>query len=307
MNAKLLLAAVGCLIIQGCVSGPKYTPMNTHKYNLVKKVKIYNLVVQDEVRPSVEVSNASVFLLGGLVGAVIDSSINKGRSFTAQDVIEPLYNATESLDYRELLANSINSSLRNEFSIQEMKQRAETVVMSNKEHNKKILELESGEGLLYMSSFYALVENSTRLVTTTMAFLHIGEKDEKGSVVAKKYGKPDYFNVINYESKPVGKGGIGSITLWSENKGKLFSDSIKESVNITAEALVYDMQPILDEKCNDHAKIEFSNNIGTFNLKGKIIKQNSSRTLMRANSGALYSGTGKTLSVKKNIPKTCGK
>lgn len=297
MKLKMLFTVAITLILSACVSGPKYTPMTQEAKNSTQKVELYNLVIQDEIRPSPDLSNATGALGGGLLVAMIDSSINKGRSLTAQDIVEPLYNATEDFDYRVMISQAMNQSLSKEFTLNEQKETAEAILLSNEQLQHRIDNLNEGEALLLLSSFYRFLDNSQVLTTETLAFFYLNP--EKGSPLKKATSKkPTYFNSVSYQSKKVGSGASNSIESWSKNDGALFKEYLKAGLIESAEMLAYDMQPILEENCLKQGKINIATAIGYKNVEGKLIKQVDNRSTVRANSGYIVSSEAGFLEIK---------
>ncbi len=290
--------------MMGC-GGISYTPMTKESRNAISSVELYNLVIQDEVKPSVEMSNASLILGGGLIAAVIDSSVNKGRSLTAQDIIEPLYNAIEDYDYRKWIAQAMNPAISSEFNLDVEKNSAETILLSDDELNRKVNALADDEALIYLSSFYNFVNNSKTLATSTRAFVYMKPKidDENKS---KKSKKEDvqliYYNTHNFLSKSVGEGSTHSIDLWADNEGKLFRETLNSSLKATVNMLMYDLQPELNELCSKSVKIEYNNIMGVVKEKGILVKQNQNRDIVRANDGSLISMSEGVKLVKNQKP-----
>ena len=98
----------------------------------ITSLESYILVIQDEVKPSVELSNVSGALGGGLIGAAIDSSVNDDRSTSARITIEPLFDVTEDVDFRQYIATELNSVLA-QLKQSNPKDSAEVIVLEDKE------------------------------------------------------------------------------------------------------------------------------------------------------------------------------
>ncbi len=62
---KLLSLALVLATLQGCVSGVTRTPLNTQTANAIQQANTYNLVIQDEIRPAVNISNVTGAMGGG--------------------------------------------------------------------------------------------------------------------------------------------------------------------------------------------------------------------------------------------------
>lgn len=282
MMNKLIVVALA-ILLQACATGPRYTPMTETTKQAISSVEVYSLVVQDEVKPSVKLSNATGALGGGLIAAAIDSSVNDDRAASALDIIEPLYNATLDVDYRELLAQEFNPALSSKFNVTGQKPRAEAVNLFKKDVEAKLKTLKSGEGFLVLSSYYQFHNDFKMLQTSMSAFLYTAT-DKKAS-----FTKPAYHNTVVYQSPHVGAGGQGSIEKWSENDGELFRKELQSSLTASKDMLMYDMEPILSEECLSGAKVRVPNVLNVTTVKGQLISTEGGANLVRGNNGALYS------------------
>ncbi len=311
MRSKLSIVIVGLLLLQACASGQKYTPMNQSNRDAIKEVQIYDLVIQDEIKPSVELSQASMALGGGLIGAMIDSSTNKGRSLTARDVIAPLYDVTENINYRQISSDKIYQAFGQEFPISEKKVSVQSIILSKDDLSKKVNNLEQGEALVYLSNFYALIDNFRTLTTDTLVFIYMNSEfpitveDKAIAKISKpkKNNKPllIYYNSFTYQSESVGEGAVHSIDRWSENDGQLFRNKLIESVEKTVSMLVYDLNPKKNESCLLKIKGKTPTLQGSSSIKGNLLKEDSERKTIRMESGGLISIAS---SITKKIDKT---
>ncbi|HWV15293.1 MAG TPA: hypothetical protein VN030_07655 [Cellvibrio sp.] len=302
MKSTLISIAAVAILLQGCAVGQQRTFLSQAERENIKRVELYNLVIQDEVRPAVEISNVSGAMGGGLIPALIDSSINKGRSVSAQDIIEPLYLATDSLDYRALLAKEVNTSTSSIYTLKEKKDLAEARLLSDPELKEKIKQLSDGEYLLYISSFYGLMENSKSFNSETVAMVF--KKPAASASTARP--KPIYFNRLNYVSGPVGNGGADSIALWAKNNGEAFTKTLNESAYETAQQLKYDLQNSMEFECGKNVSAEvFGFNGVKMKNASVLVEQKSERAIVRnIGNGALYSIPG-TPEAAKSATKKC--
>ncbi len=305
MNYKILTIILFTILCQACVVGPQYTPLTQEVKDQTQKVEMYNLVLQDEIKPSVKLSNATGIMGGGLIAVAIDSSVNKRRSNSAQDIIKPLYDITEDFDYRKEIADTYNRSLKDVLPVQEKKATAESILLSNPQLVKKINSLKEGEALLYLSSFYSFFNQSKLLTTETMAFLYTSQETSKKKP-SKSLPKPAYYNSIVYESAEVGEGDDESIVLWSENNGELFRKTLKKGLEFNANKLNYDLQIDLNESCNKKVKSNYANifNINT-PISGNLVESIEGRNTIRGRNGILVSTERRYKIPKSKKSKDC--
>lgn len=297
MISKKFGCALLAASLQACVSPPTYTPMTSKTQADIQSLQVYNLVAQDEVRPAVEVSNVSGALGGGLLAAAIDASINDDRSNDARQLTNQFYFLTEDIDYRQLIAQSINPVL-SAFRHQDPAATASAEVLPDAEIKQRVATLKTGESFMFITSHYAFHDNFKVLQTVTSAYLYVGNGGKMD------YTKANYMNNFFYQSPHVGSGGADSVKLWSADNGKLFREQLQQSLNTLQANLRYDMQPLTKEECMGTVQFEFPTQLGSASQTGKKISNGADRTLLRAEDGALYSIASVRLTpAKKNI---CG-
>lgn len=290
MKYQLIGIAFVVILLQGCVNGQKRALLSQTERDSIKNLNVYNLVMQDEIRPAVEISNVGGALGGGLIPALIDSSINKGRSLSAQDIIEPLYFATDSVDYRKLIAKEVNAVIAPVYSVMATKETAEAIVLSDSDLVAKIKTLKDGEYLLFLSSFYGFMESSKFLKTDTLAMVF----SNKSISSSTKKPVPVYFNRLGYISASVGTGDSDSMGAWSKNNGELFAKTLNESAREIAAQLKYDLQNTSQFECG---AIVVADTFAFTGLKiaskSVLVEQKADRAMVRSiGDGALYSVAG---------------
>lgn len=297
----MFIKKLGCitfaLVLQACVTAPKYTPMTQQTKNAVASLEVYNLVMQDEVRPAVDVSNVSGAMGGGLIAAAIDSSINDDRASSARDLTDEFYILTEDLDYRALLAKSVNPVLA-DLKHKNPQNSTEVVPLLDKEIKQRVAALKQGEAFLFMTSHYTFLDGFKTLHTATTAYLYVGTGGKMD------YTKASYMNNFMYMSPVVGSGGAGSIKLWSADKGKLFREQIQNSLKALQANMSYDMQPLANESCVKSMTFVVPTQMGEQKVTGNMLKTDADMSLVRTEDGGLYTiATMKLNTAKKN---TCG-
>lgn len=306
---KPLLVLSVAMLLQACAAGLKRTPLTEASSTSIERAQPYNLVVQDEVKPSVEMSNVSgVMAAGGIYGAIpaliassIDSSVNKSRNQSAQEVMENFYGVTDDFNYRELIARDLNQSLSSVLPLTIKSAPAEFVLLSNKEREKRIAALGSGEALVYTSSFYGFFDKSRLLVSETQVFIYT--KPAK----ATKTTKPIFYNRFVYNSIPQGEGGERSLQLWAENAGKLYRETMNDAAKTIADMVAFDISAKRDKFCGKPIKASLVF-MGAANWQSTtLVEEKNNRAIVQDSSGALTSvPLVSTKPDPKAKPKKCG-
>ena len=294
----MFIRKLGCvllaLILQACVTPPKYTAMTQQTKDSINSMDVYNLVMQDEVRPAVEVSNVSGAMGGGLIAAAVDSSINDDRANTARDLTDHFYIVTEDIDYRVLLAQTVNPVLAN-LKHKNPQAHAEVLVMRDDQIKQRVASLKQGEAFLFLTSHYAFMDSFKVLQTFTTAYLYVGTGSKMD------YTKASYMNNFIYQSPTVGDGGDASVKLWSADKGRLFREQIQSSLSALQFKMNYDMQPLPKETCIKSMTFVLPTQLGEQKIIGNPLKTDADTSLIRAEDGSLYTvSTVKLSPAKKN-------
>ncbi|TMP30146.1 hypothetical protein CWB99_03220 [Pseudoalteromonas rubra] len=280
----------------------KSIPMTQKTKDAAQQTRTYNLVLQDEVRPAVNLSNStSGAAAGGLVGALIttaiDSSINEDRAIGAFGVAAPLLNNTLDLDFRKLIVEEFNPVLISEFNAKDTKERAETKYLDEDKIKAQISTLKDGEAALYLYTHYQFFDNFKVVLFETNATLYVA-KEGKVSV-----SKPDYRNSFTYISDTVGNGGMDSIRLWNDENAALYRTTVNTALSKIKEMLQHDIKVAQQESCLTGTKYTRYNALGEFNSVGKITAREGKRIQIRDNNGSLINLADNLL--VKELPKEC--
>lgn len=108
------------LAVSGCKVTPAkqvYTPPTTNQ-----KINVYSLIPQDELEAVYPVQNSSAAtaqfgLIGALVGAAIDTSVNKSNAEVAEDNLAFIRNELLSLDFDQLFEEELIKKLEGKINI----------------------------------------------------------------------------------------------------------------------------------------------------------------------------------------------
>ena len=278
-----MLSLFVLLLLQGCVSGVQRTPLTEQTAKTIQSTNFYNLVIQDEVRPAVQLSNVTGAMGGGLIPALIDASVNKGRSQSARDSMNHFYAATDDFDFRALHSEEMNAAIDNALPLKIKKAPAEFILLSNKEREKRISALAKGEALLYTSTIYAFVDESRLLVNESMVYIYT--KPAK----LTKNTKPIFYNRYVYVSDAKGAGGADSLSLWGADGGSAFRSSMEESSKVLAELISMDIKAQKNKFCGKPVKagIVFMARVNPTNVT--LLEERNNRAWVQDSSGVLHS------------------
>jgi hypothetical protein len=287
----LSLAAILVLstIFQGCAVGPSRQAFTPESAASIQTAKPYNLVIQEEITPSIEMSNVSGAMMAGglygaipaLIGSAIDSSVNKKRNQKAQEVMENFYGTTDDFDYRESLAAQLNPALESVLPLSVKNAPTEFMLLSNKERDARIAALAPGEALVYTSSFYRFINQSKVVASETQVYVYT--KPAK----AAKTVKPIFHNRYIYLSDSVGTGGENSLQLWSENDGQLYRASMEDAAKRIADMVAYDIKAQKANFCGKPVKANTIYMMAITWQNATMVEEKEDWTIVQDASGAL--------------------
>ena len=282
--SKFLLTTLCIAALAGCVSGPKRTALNNQTASSIKTAEHYNLVIQDEVRPAVNISNVTGAMGGGLIPALIDSSINKTRTNDAQALMEAFYFNTEDFDFRATWSEKITPALAQSLPIQPIKKSAEAILIDDKTLKSKVSKLNDGEALAYTSTFYSFVDDSKSLVVESVVFVFT--KSKKAN---EKKPTPTFFNRYVAISPTYGNGGSQSIKMWTDDNSKLYRETISTLAADLASLIADDIKAQKDRYCGKPVKAKLAFMGGRNQTKATQISDLNQTIRIQDASGALYS------------------
>jgi hypothetical protein len=296
MKFKLIALAIAFLCLQACAVGPQYKKLPDETRKSINKAELYQLVVQDEVDFTFAVSNATGAMGGGLLWAVVDSSVNKGRARSALDVIRPLHDVSEDVDFRTILGKAIYDSLTGVLPLTDSSmQTASPLQLTNDQLKKRVQMLQPGEAFVHLDSRYLLTADFKTLEAVLGAQLYTPAAGGKKS---SGMPKPAYFNMLKYQSEMIGDGGDASVAMWAKDDAALLQAKLLEASKNLADLLITDMQNIADPNCSPKKEwtMRFNSGAGLTPIKGQTLKVVGDRVYLR------QKGTNWVYSLLNNKP-----
>jgi hypothetical protein len=221
----------------------------------------------------------SVATGGGLIGAMIDSSITNERVKESQKLMGPFYASIEDVDFRKEFNETITRELtRYPIKTREVVTTPRMVGMSDL--NQMRAQLPPGHALLLIVPRYSLTMDFRSLDAD--AFVTIWDKGEGNTPIQR--------GVLRYQSKLVGTGGKVSMDMWSADNAALFRNTLRESVTELTNLILMDADVVATPAKPDEMKT-FTLNTGLqqAEIKGRSLKEVANRVIVLGEDGKLYS------------------
>ncbi len=276
MQDRVYAVGALALLLSACVAPTRVMLAPEVKQQLTE-VRAQSVVWQDEIIVKAEAPNVSAALGGGLLGAMIDSSISEGRQNTVQGLIDPFYAAVDDVDFRPQLWNALDTAFKGDFAVK-ISGFSKTVAMP--EHGAKApAGLASGQGYLQVRTEYTFTPDFARLNILTWATLW------KGGAEA-----PVYANTLFYQSAAVGSGNAASIQQWAADHGAQYRRALAEGAAETVAMLKLDLAANAAETAQ--AKTVVAKKIDgpvILNVSGPLLSEQKGRVIARHSDGHVYS------------------
>ncbi len=196
MLNKFIIIIFVSIFVSGCKVTPTKLVYSAPPSN--KVINVYSLIPQDELGALYPVQNSSAVtaqfgLVGALVGAVIDTSVNMSNAQVAERNLEGIRNELINLEFDKLFEEEVSKKLVGKVNIGKIK-----TVKSFKELNKI---LKPDETYLLLETFYKMdIDFRTPFIVTSVS-LNEKNKSEKSKKKKRKKKKKDtllYKNTFTY-------------------------------------------------------------------------------------------------------------
>lgn len=273
--------AIGCisLALCACSAVPTRTPLDTKAKTGLSSTQAYVHVAQDEIIVRAEASGVAAAMGGGLIPALIDSSIDKGRQGAIQSSIEPFYAAVDDLDVRKQLVQSLRTALADNFAVKVTTVDGAAFRLDGQALETRRVALKPDTGFLQIGMTYSFSQNFQRLSMKVRADLWRGGVDT-----------PIYSNDLHYQSAPVGSGGSDSLKAWAGNNGAKYRQTIDEAVAELISMLKLDASAAAtDATSTKQATAAMFTGAVSMNVAGPLLDSKQGRLVIRNGNGALYS------------------
>ena len=270
MSLTLLLAA--------CAS-PARVNLSPEQRSSIKELNAHVIVVQDEVIAAVQPSQVSLTTGGGLIGAMIDSSVTNSRVKESQKIMGPFYAEIENVDYRTIFNDTIREELKS-YPIAVSKVMTSPQSLNQSELRNATKTLAQDEALLIIAPSYTLTMDFRSFDATAIVSMWT----KSGEL------KPVYRGVLHYQSPAFGPGGKDSIALWGADGAKQFQGTMHESVAEIMKMIRMDVNfTAPQEKSGESSLFAFNTGAGNGTIKGRLLSENAGRIIVIGDNGTLYS------------------
>lgn len=290
--------ALGALLAStGCATATRVGLSDSQRAQ-VGSVKTVAALSQQELGVAIVESKAGAAY--GIIGAVIDSSVNNSRAKTAEAAVVPVRDALVSYDAAAALGAALNRELR---PVPWLKRNVvETRALPDtKAAVAELLKKGGADMLLLVQTDYRLAPDFGALVVT--AKVSLLPRPAPSTADAEEGGEPPapapvYFNTLTTSTLLPGfKKGMSlddAARLWAANGGQGARRALDGGLGDVARMIAFDLQQGPPEKSAyeppaEAKTVEVSANYASGNAQGYVVRTDGGRSWVRLRSGELSS------------------
>lgn len=274
MSGRWYVAGGVVLLLSAC-AGPTRVALTPEVRQQLTDLSAKSVVWQDEVVVQAANPGVAAAMGGGLLGALIDSSISEGRQNTVQTAINPFYASVDDVDFRKDFWSALDTSFKGDYALK-LNGFTKTALRSGR---NPAADLPKGKSVLLVNTEYTLSPDYTRLNMVTWATVWQSGAD-----------KPVYLNQFTYQSSSTGVGEVESIRQWSANKGERYRTVIAEGIAETVAMLKLDLAAgATDSPQARSVVLKKIDGPATLNVTGPVLSERGGRVIARHTDGHVYS------------------
>lgn len=227
--AGALAVLCAALLASGCVTTGGHVPLAQEERGKLGELTVRSVVVQDEVVLTAPEPGVVQAAGGGLLAALVESSIVKERQDALQGLIEPFYAQIDDYDFRREFWSALVPFLRNGYPLPVANVVTTPVTVPKLFASRWAAELPAGKPVMVLRTRYTFAEQFRRLELETDLELWQRGRQE-----------PTFANVYKYQSAALGGGERDSIGQWSANGGARYRAALAEGIAETLRMLRLD-------------------------------------------------------------------
>ena len=282
----LRLASIAAALSLGACAAPFHKPLTAENKQRIRSVDVQVIVPQETFMLSAKAPGVALAMGGGLIGAMIDSSIQKSRQADMSSEIRSTIGQLARVDFRREADAALQGAVQAPasgnglpFTVQSAKVLATTP--GKAESERLLAATTDGPAVLLLLVQYALEPGLSAFTTRTSALLRQDGKTETSFQSAAIYQMP----------LPTGSRDAVLAQL-SANDGQLLRSYMQESVNETLRmvALDWTTPPTTGQSASGNLKAHRFNQYGTVvELPATTVAAAGNRTVVRNKTGTLFS------------------
>jgi hypothetical protein len=238
-----VLLSLAVTFLTGCV-GPVRVPISSDSRTQLGEVKGIVGLQQQEIGTEINASNVSAATGGGLIGAIVDASIDDARAKKAEAEVAPVRDALINYQPGSVLAADLQKALATVPSVNPSHIDVRQVI--DLDTTTKWIHGAGGASVLLVRLSYKLSPNFGSIIATAEVSLHAGG-DRLAKVVQSKPDLPPlvYYNVLSSTDTLFGLSDSSTLDgiakLWAANGGRPAQTTLDAELQELAAMIAYDL------------------------------------------------------------------
>jgi hypothetical protein len=283
MNLKTW-SLLALLPLAGCVAMPQYIPLEPRNEAAIKDMRLVSAIYQDEIYLSAASPGVVAAAGGGLIAAMIESQIAKGRQDEIQATLNPFYASIDDVDFRKVYWAAVLPEFQKLHGAKITETKTTAAIIPYLERGKMSTTLAAGKGLLYLQTRYSFTPDLAALEVVTSADLWVGGQAELA-----------FSNVFTYQSAAIGRTGRDAIALWGRDGGEryraLLDEGIAETVRMIRLDAAHPRIKGLDQKLPGSDRSIEVRKAGPRGpaVTGPLLAEKPARVVVRNTDGRMFS------------------
>ena len=223
---------------------------------------------------------------GGLIGALVDSGVNKGRSKAAEEFVKPLQVASRNIDFLNMYWQAVAPAIRQVPWIKSVGFAPSDAPLG------EITDADvAQQSLVRMGTSYLLsVDCSTVLINSGIDFYAQGDTSQLGGVLALYRSEP----IARVETEEQ------AVALWAQNNAARYAMALQEGVIESAKMVRMALLCMGGVNCPagdaHHLRFrmsegygDYGSQVGKVDTQGAIFEEAPHRLIFRSEAGTFYS------------------
>ncbi|MGJ7568587.1 hypothetical protein ACSFBM_32360 [Variovorax sp. GB1R11] len=268
--------ALSVLLLLGACA-PFHRPLAAADRGKVQAVDVRVVVAQESFMFSAQAPGVSAAMGGGLIGAIIDSSVQQSRQKDMSAEVQAIVGPLLDYDYRVEAGKALDAALAEPTAFP-LKVRSSQVLAAmppKAEHEARIAATRDGPAYMVLLLQYALEPGLGAFTTRTTALLWQDGRSE-----------PSYRTAVIFQTPIGGTARAAVIRRLTANDGQVLRGVMRESLTQTLHAVARDID---GARAAGVKTVRFNVNGSWLMLAGPSFDEQPGRVLFRDQDGAVYS------------------
>ena len=278
-------------MFSGCAT-QTHLPMTKDAQNNIQSTDVVIGLAQEEIFAEIEQSNVTAATGGGLLFALIDSSINSSRTEDAEELVKPVKNSLIDYDFPSEFETALKAELQRLSWLNTVNYQTEKPYSIKTDEN--ILTKSSADIVLVLNTSYRF-SPGLKSIKVSSAIKGYANSEELKTIAEKSNPNSQkpilYMNNFVYsqpiqgmytDSEQAAKG-------WSSNEAQQVKTALAQGVEELAKMIATDLDIARAQYKDKSVQASQGEQVTYDGITGTVVSENGNRVVLRLANGSLYS------------------